>query len=103
MIIPINQSYRIKSDSHQWMVQRLRNRGGKVEWQAIHYFRTLEAALQELGERLVRESNARTVADALADIRNVVTTLSQALTTQSSVSHVQHKLLIPRNRSIDDD
>ena len=85
------------------MVQTLRNRGGKVEWHAIHYFRTLEAALQELGERLVRESNARTVADALADVRNVVTMLSQALTAQSSVSHVQNKFLIPRSKSTDDD
>ena len=80
MIIPINQQYRIATDPYQWIIQKKRTRCGEEEWRAETYHPTFESALQSLGELLVRQSNAETLADALVEVRNVATQLSQALT-----------------------
>ena len=80
MIIPINDRYRITSDEYQWIIQTKRNRKGKEDWQARFYYPTLKAALEGLGELMVRQSDVATLADALAKVENVATTLSQALT-----------------------
>ena len=80
MIIPINQQYRITTDPYQWIIQTKRTKYGKEEWRAETYHPTFESALQSLGELLVRQSNAETVADALDAVKTVTTQLSQALT-----------------------
>ena len=82
MLIPINDQFRIKSDSMQWMIQRRRTRNGKQSWESKLFFPTLQGAINELGELMVRESKAQTLADALVAVENVTTTLSQALTTR---------------------
>ena len=80
MIIPINARYRIVSDEYQWIIQRIRTRKGKEDWQARLYYPDLKAAVEGLGELMVRQSDVATLADALAEVENVATTLSQALT-----------------------
>ena len=80
MIIPINARYRIVSDEYQWIIQRKRTRKGKEDWQARLYYPTLKAALEGLGDLMVRQSDVATLADALVEVENVTTTLSQALT-----------------------
>ena len=80
MIIPINQQYRITTDPYQWIIQTKRTKYGKEEWRAETYHPTFESALQSLGELLVRQSNAETLADALDAVKTVTTQLSQALT-----------------------
>ena len=80
MLIPINERYRITSDSRQWIVQESRLRNGTTDWESKFYFGTFNAALKDLGELMVRESKAQTLADALDDVEKVATTLSQALT-----------------------
>ena len=82
MMIPINDEWRIKSDSQQWMIQTKRLRKGKESWEARLYFGTLKACLKDLGEMMVRTSKANTLADALKEVENVTATLSQALTPQ---------------------
>jgi len=90
MIIPINDRYRISSDEYQWIIQTKRNRKGKEDWQARLYYPTLKAALEGLGELMVRQSDVATLADALAEVENVATTLSQALTpTIEGLEHLQ--------------
>ena len=90
MIIPINDRYRITSDEYQWIIQTKRNRKGKKDWQARLYYPTLKAALEGLGELMVRQSDVATLADALAKVENVATTLSQALTpTIEGLEHLQ--------------
>ena len=90
VILPINEQYRINSDRYQWIIQkaRQRNRNGclTTEWRSQSFFPTFEGAVQELGERMVRESSAVGFADALVAVENVVTTLSQALPTHISVT-----------------
>ena len=85
MILPISDQYRISSDRYQWVVQKRRTRtkdGRKIsDWQAQSYYPTLRNALEQLGERMVRESNVTTVVDALEVIKAVAATLSQARTT----------------------
>ena len=82
MLIPINDQFRIKSDSMQWMIQTRRSRNGKPSWESKLFFPTLQGAINELGELMVRESQVQTLADALVVVANVTTTLSQALTTR---------------------
>ena len=85
MVIPIDDRYRIASDSRQWIIQELRTRNGANEWQPKYYFGTIESAVKELGELMVRTSGAQTLVDALADVEKVATTLSQALTPHSEL------------------
>jgi len=79
MIIPVNDRYRIASDPRQWMIQEPRKRNGETEWVSRYYFGTLESAVKELREVMVRTSDGETLVDDLADIEKVTTTLSQAL------------------------
>ena len=82
MLIPINERYRIASDARQWMIQQARTRNGHKSWQSKWFFPTFESALRELGQLMVRTSDADTLADALEEVDKVATTLSQALTPQ---------------------
>tara|TARA_B100000029_G_C17178852_1_gene816172 strand:+ start:120 stop:407 length:288 start_codon:yes stop_codon:yes gene_type:complete len=85
LIIPIDEQYRIATDPYQWMVQKKRTRRNKEDWQSQTYHSTFESAVRELGERMVRESKANTLVDALADLEKITTTLSQALTPHSEL------------------
>ena len=85
MIIPINARYRIVSDEYQWIIQRKRTRKGKEDWQARLYYPTLKAAVEGLGELMVRQSKADTLVSALAAVEEVATQLSQALTPKIDV------------------
>ena len=82
MLIPINERYRITSDSRQWIIQQARTRNGHKSWQSKWFFPTFESALRELGQLMVRTSDAQTLVDALADVEKATTILSQARTLQ---------------------
>ena len=85
MKLPINEQYRISSDAHQWILQKTRTRKGVKDWESITFHGDLDDLIKDLGNRMVRESDATTLVDALVVIGNVTTTLSQALTTQEMV------------------
>ena len=80
MIIPVNEQYRIATDPYQWMVEKARIRNGKKDWEPKLFYPSFKSALKGLGELMVRRSNAETLADALLDVNEIATTLSQALT-----------------------
>lgn len=63
MIIPVNEQYRIASDSLQWIVQKARTRNGKKDWESKFFYPTFESALRGIGELMVRRSDAQTLAD----------------------------------------
>ena len=69
MIIPINARYRIVSDEYQWIIQRKRTRKGKEEWQARLYYPPLKAAVEGLGELMVRQSKADTLVQCIGSRR----------------------------------
>ena len=79
-IIPINEEFRLTADKHQWIIQQVRTRKGKTDWESQWYFSSIQGALSHLGEVMVRVSGAQTLAEALKAVENVTTTLSQALT-----------------------
>ena len=79
-IIPINEEFRLTADKHQWIIQQVRTRKGKTDWESQWYFSSIQGALNHLGEVMVRVSGAQTLAEALEAVENVTTTLSQALT-----------------------
>jgi len=82
MKLPINKQYRIASDANQWILQKSRTRKGVQEWESIAYYTDLDPLVKSLTNRMVRDSDATTLTDALAAIENVTTTISQALTVQ---------------------
>ena len=77
LIIPINNKYRIASDPYQWIVQRSRTRKGSPAWEARYFYPTFRMELGSLGELMVRESKAETLAEALIDVENITTMLSR--------------------------
>ena len=79
MKLQITDQYQITTDEFQYIVNRQRTRRGKLGWDPESYHPTFQGALQSIGERLVRGSDAETLADAIADVENVTTSLSQAL------------------------
>jgi hypothetical protein len=85
MIIPINKQYRIVSDEDQWIIQTIRTRKGKEDWQARLYYPDLKAAVEGLGELMVKQSKADTLIRALAAVEEVATQFSQALTPKIDV------------------
>ena len=92
MKLRITDQYQITTDEYQYIVNRKRTRKGKLDWDAESYHPTFQRALQHIGERLVRGSDAQTLADAIADVENVTTTLSQAVRDQFG------DVLDPQNR-----
>ena len=79
MIIQIDKQYRVTTDPYQWIIQKKRTRNGREDWASQTFHPSFSSALENLGERMVRESNASTLSEVLADVKTITTTLSQAL------------------------
>jgi hypothetical protein len=93
MIIPITDNYRLESDSRQWIVKqrKIRRSGtdaGSEHWDILGYCVSLEHAVNLLCDRRIKASTAETLIDALADVKNVVTDLTQALSPEFQVKRV---------------
>ena len=84
MIVPINEQYRITTDPYQWIVQKKRTRKDQDGWESVTYHPTFRSAVQSLGELMVRRSDAATLTEALVEVENVTTSLSQALAPEFS-------------------
>ena len=70
MKLRITDQYQITTDEYQYIVNRKRTRKGKLDWDAESYHPTFQRALQHIGERLVRGSDAQTFLDRLVT-RNI--------------------------------
>ena len=80
MILPIDDTHRIVSDPHQWIVQRAEPPAKKRSgWENIAYYPTLRTAVEGLGERLLRESEAEGWAEARAEAERLTRVLCEAL------------------------
>lgn len=80
MIIPINDKYRIASDSNQWKIENyvgIDKKGNDI-WNPKGYYSTLDAARKRLGEMMVMSSDVDNVADALNLISEVKSNLEKA-------------------------
>ena len=85
MIIQVNDRYRITADSRSYILEQVRTRDGVSAWKPIGWYRSLEQLVAELGERLVRESDAAGAGEVLQAIENARATLSRALTPKFEV------------------
>ena len=85
MILPIDDEYRIKGDKHSWAIQKGRMKQGKITWESVSWFTSLESTVNHLGNLMVRTSDAQTLGDALIAVDKIATKLSQALTTKIEV------------------
>ena len=91
MIIPIDSKYRLKSDTNQWMIQKFRTRKdrktGEIvdDWEAVKFFSNPSNMVNTLAQMMIRESEAQTLTDALAEVDRVTTSLLQALTPMFTV------------------
>jgi len=85
VILPIDDKHRLASDSSSWMIQVARRRKGQISWQSIAYFGSLQSAVNELAALRLRTSNAQTLADALAEVERVTTSLVHALSPEFDV------------------
>ena len=83
MILPMNSEYRIATDTYAWKIQQYtqRKRNGETvhEWKSIKWYGTLQQAVQGLANLMIMSCEAKTLADALAEVENVAATLCQAL------------------------
>jgi len=69
MILPIDDEYRIKGDKHSWAIQKGRIKKGEITWQSISWFTSIESTVKNLGQLMVRTSDAKTLAEALLEDR----------------------------------
>lgn len=78
--IPINDKYQIGSDKRSWFIQERRNKKGGFYWEPVAWYGSIEQALANLGNRMVRESSAQGIGKLLDEAERVSSTLSRALT-----------------------
>ncbi len=69
MNLPINEQYRISSDANQWILQKSRTRKGVKDWESISFHGDVDDLIKHLGNRMVRESDATTLARGISGDR----------------------------------
>ena len=85
MNIPLDEGYRLSSDSRQWMIQKRKDRKNRdtgepeIEWLSLNYHPTPEAAIRHHAHMRVREQEAETLGAALEKIDRVLAELTRAL------------------------
>lgn len=82
MIIPIDETTRITSDSLQWIIQRRgkkKDSGKWGEWQSRQFFARLDGALRYVADTALRESTVEGLGEALQEVNRVSQALSDAL------------------------
>lgn len=81
MILPIDDKYRVAGDRYNWMIQERRGiRSGEVRWESVAWFPELSMAVTHLHRLMVRTSDAKTLAEALALAEKATATVVRALT-----------------------
>ena len=71
MIIPVNDSLRIRGVEHCWQLEKARTRNGECEWAAFKYFQTIREAVGEACKRELRLHPATTLADAIEAVDQI--------------------------------
>jgi len=86
MILPIDDNWRIKSDSYCWHIQKYQgipDKGkfkGIPQWKSLRYYQSLAKAVHGLAELELMTGDTKTLAEALDAVRDVSERLSRALT-----------------------
>jgi len=72
MIIPIDETIRIKGVERCWQLQKLKTVKGELKWKPYKYFNTVALALREAAQREIRIFPTEGLAEAI-EACNLVT------------------------------
>ena len=89
MIIPIDDKYRLKSDSMQWMIQKSKIVKGEIEWRPLKFFHDPSKAVTELILMQIRESDAETLVHALEEVERITSHVLSALNPRWEVRRIE--------------
>ena len=92
MIIPINDKYQISSNSLEWRIDKRKTEKDHYIWVPIAFFPRFEQAAESLGNRLIRESNAVGVAEAMVEIKRITSLLTLALPSEYRLVSIEHEV-----------
>ena len=81
MIIPVNDTWRINSDSHQWKCEKNmgKDKQGNTTWISQTFHGSFEQAKKALGHRMIRDLNTETLEDAIEGVKQIHTELEEAI------------------------
>lgn len=95
MILPITDEYRIKTDEHNWTIQRhggfRKNRQTGMKepnWKDAGYYPSLESAINGLHQRMLRLCPAKSLLEVLEANEHHLALLTTALTPKFKVTQV---------------
>ena len=78
--LPLIDGHRLKSDSKQWVLQKSGiDKAGEETWSNIGYYSTLKAAVNSSYAYFVKKSDADSIDAFVADGRDILSRLSEAL------------------------
>ena len=84
MIVAINSRWRLRTDPHQWILERRRKNGSR--WDAVGYYRDVGNVFRFLVDKEIYESDIELppgalvpLHQALADLRNEITAAVESL------------------------
>ena len=83
MFLQIDKKYAIESNSADWAITRK-----KKEWRQIAWYSTLEGAINGLAQKQIRASDAKTVDDAIKDIKQISEKLAAALSPKYEIKTI---------------
>ena len=86
VIIPIDVNTRIVGTKRAWELQRPRTRKGKQGWEPYKWFNSFRSALEEAVHREIRIHPARTLADAIDGVADVVQKYEQLIPSEYRLS-----------------
>ena len=81
MMLTIDENYRITTDPYQWIIQKkhIHQKTKEEYWKNDSFHPNIEYAVRHLGRKMLRESEASTLSDALLEIDLIASKLHQAL------------------------
>ena len=82
MIIQLDPKTRIKGTERAWELQRQRNHKGGTKWESYKWFTTFRSALEEAVHREIRLHPARTLADAIDGVSDVLQKFEKLIPTE---------------------
>ena len=82
MIVQLDPKTRIKGTERAWELQRQRNYKGGTKWESYKWFTTFRSALEEAVHRDIRLHPARTLADAIDGVSDVLQKFEKLIPTE---------------------
>ena len=91
MIIPIDDKYRVRSDTQCWMIDRIGgiNKDGERVWNAIKFYQNPGNAIKGLANLQIRTTNTETLEDSIEAIQKICDKFNKILKAYSDGKEVK--------------